>query len=97
MGQLRVASPSSWSIAKGARVLIYRLGALADTAGTLGAEVKRHRQGGLAAQKLQRYEDQEARHNLRDAAEWAADYLAQQGDAGRALGHRAEPGRSSRR
>lgn len=60
---------------EGARVLTYRLGALADTAGTLGAEVKRHRQGGLAAQKLQRYEDQEARHNLRDAAEWAADYL----------------------
>jgi peptide chain release factor subunit 1 len=62
---------------EGARILAYRLGALADTAGTLGAEVKRHRQGGLAAQKLQRYEDQEARHNLRDAAEWAADYLAQ--------------------
>jgi peptide subunit release factor 1 (eRF1) len=64
---------------EGARVLTYRLGALADTAGTLGAEVKRHKQGGLAAQKLQRYEDQEARHNLRDAAEWAMDYLAQHG------------------
>lgn len=62
---------------EGARILTYRLGALADTAGTLGAEVKRHKQGGLAAQKLQRYEDQEARHNLRDAAEWAAEYLAQ--------------------
>jgi peptide chain release factor subunit 1 len=61
----------------GARVLTYRLGALADTAGTLGTEVKRHRQGGLAAQKLQRTEDQEARYNLRDAAEWANDYLAQ--------------------
>ncbi len=64
---------------EGARILTYRLGALSDTAGTLGAEVKRHRQGGLAAQKLQRYEDQEARHNLRDAAEWASDYLAQHG------------------
>ncbi len=63
---------------EGARVLTYRLGALADTAGTLGAEVKRHKQGGLAAQKLQRHEDQEARHNLRDAAEWAADYLTRQ-------------------
>jgi peptide chain release factor subunit 1 len=62
---------------EGARILTYRLGALADTAGTLGEEVKRHRQGGLAAQKLQRHEDQEARHNLRDAAEWAGDYLAQ--------------------
>ncbi len=63
---------------EGARILNYRLGALADTAGTLGAEVKRHRQGGLAAQKLQRNEDQEALHNLRDSAEWAAEYLAQQ-------------------
>lgn len=63
---------------EGARVLTYRLGALTETAGTLGAEVKRHKQGGLAAQKLQRYEDQEARHNLREAAEWAADYLGQQ-------------------
>jgi peptide chain release factor subunit 1 len=63
---------------EGARVLTYRLGALTETAGTLGAEVKRHKQGGLAAQKLQRYEDQEARHNLREAAEWATDYLGQQ-------------------
>ncbi len=64
---------------EGARVLTYRLGGLADTAGTLGTEVKRHKQGGLAAQKLQRYEDQEARHNLKEAAEWAADYLAENG------------------
>ena len=62
---------------EGARVLTYRLGALTETAGTLGTEVKRHKQGGLAAQKLQRNEDQEARHNLRDAADWASDYLAQ--------------------
>lgn len=62
---------------EGARVLTYRMGALTDTAGTLGVEVKRHKQGGLAAQKLQRYEDQEARHNLKDAAEWASEYLAQ--------------------
>jgi peptide subunit release factor 1 (eRF1) len=62
---------------EGARVLTYRLGALADTAGTLGAEVKRHKQGGIAAQKLQRVEDQEALRNLKEAAEWAAAYLAQ--------------------
>ncbi len=62
---------------EGARALTFRMGALTDTAGTLGAEVKRHKQGGWAAQKLQRYEDQEARHNLREAAEWAAEYLAQ--------------------
>lgn len=61
---------------EGARAFVYHLGALVDTAGTLGAEVKRHKQGGWAAQKLQRYEDQEARHNLKDAAEWANAYLA---------------------
>lgn len=62
---------------EGARILTYRLGALVDTAGTLGTEVKRHKQGGWSSQKLQRSEDQEARHNLKDAAEWAVDYLAQ--------------------
>jgi peptide chain release factor subunit 1 len=62
---------------EGARALVYHLGALEDSAGTLGAEVKRHKQGGWAAQKLQRYEDQEAKHNLKDAAEWADGYLRQ--------------------
>ena len=61
---------------EGARIFTYRLGELYDTAGTLGAEVKRHKQGGYAAQKLQRVEDQEAQRNLRDAAQWTADYLA---------------------
>ena len=63
---------------EGARVFVYHLGALEDTAGLMGEEVKRHKQGGWAAQKLQRYEDQEARHNLKDAAEWAHNYLTQQ-------------------
>jgi peptide chain release factor subunit 1 len=63
---------------EGARVFVYHLGALQDSAGMLGAEVKRHKQGGWAAQKLQRYEDQEAKHNLKEAGEWADSYLAQQ-------------------
>jgi hypothetical protein len=62
---------------EGARVFIYHLGALEDSAGTMGTEVKRHKQGGWASQKLQRYEDQEARHNLKEAAEWADTYLRQ--------------------
>ena len=60
---------------EGARAFIYQLGALEDSAGTLGDEVKRHKQGGWAAQKLQRYEDQAAAHNLKDAAAWADDFL----------------------
>ena len=62
---------------EGARLFLYHLGALEESAGTLGAEVKHHKQGGWAAQKLQRYEDQEARHNLKDAAEWADAYVGQ--------------------
>lgn len=60
---------------EGARAFIYHLGALVNTEGVLGAEVRRHKQGGWAAQKLQRYEDQEARHNLKAAAEWAEEHL----------------------
>jgi peptide subunit release factor 1 (eRF1) len=62
---------------EGARVLIYHMGALQDSAGTLGAEVRRHKQGGWAAQKLQRYEDQEGKRNLKEAAIWAEEYLRQ--------------------
>jgi len=62
---------------EGARAVVYHLGALEDSEGTLGTEVKRHKQGGWAAQKLQRYEDQAAQHNLKDAAVWADDYLRQ--------------------
>jgi hypothetical protein len=62
---------------EGARVFMYHLGALEDSAGTLGTEVKRHKQGGWASQKLQRYEDQQGRQNLKDAAEWADGYLRQ--------------------
>jgi peptide chain release factor subunit 1 len=61
----------------GARLFVYHLGALEDSIGTLGEAVKHHKQGGWAAQKLQRYEDQEARHNLKEAAAWADGYLNQ--------------------
>ena len=61
----------------GARLFVYHLGALEDSVGTMGEEVKHHKQGGWAAQKLQRYEDQEARHNLKEAAAWADEYLNQ--------------------
>ena len=62
---------------EGARLFIYHLGALEESAGTLGEEVKRHKQGGWGAQKLQRYEDNEARQNLKDAAIWADELLTQ--------------------
>ena len=60
---------------EGARAFIYHLGELEDSAGTMGAEVKRHKQGGWSAQRLQRHENEEAKHNLKDAAAWADDFL----------------------
>ena len=60
---------------EGARAFIYRLGTLEDSAGTLGTDIKRHKQGGWGAQGLQRHEDEEAKHNLKEAAEWADNYL----------------------
>ena len=76
MGQLRPGRRHPGG-SGGARLSVYHLGALEDSVGTLGEEVKHHKQGGWAAQKLQRHEDQEARHNLKEAAAWADGYLNQ--------------------
>ncbi len=62
---------------EGARLFVYHLGALEDSAGTLGTEVKRHKQGGWAADKLQRHEDEEAKHNLKEAAALADSFMRQ--------------------
>jgi peptide chain release factor subunit 1 len=60
---------------EGARLFVYQLGALEDTAGTLGTEVKRHKQGGWGADKLQRHEDEEAKHNLKEVAALADSFM----------------------
>jgi peptide subunit release factor 1 (eRF1) len=62
---------------EGARLFHIRMGQIVDTAGTLGEETKRHKQGGWAAQKLQRYEDTQASHNLLSAANFAIDFFQQ--------------------
>lgn len=62
---------------EGARLFRIHLGEIVETAGTLGEETKRHKQGGWAAQKLQRYEDIQASHNLRSAANVAIDFFQQ--------------------
>jgi peptide chain release factor subunit 1 len=67
---------------EGARLFRIHMGEIVETAGTLGEETKRHKQGGWAAQKLQRYEDIQASHNLRSAANVAIDFF-QQGQARR--------------
>lgn len=60
---------------EGARLFRIFLGEIVETAGTLGEETKRHKQGGWGAQKLQRHEDIQAGHNLRSAASVAVEFL----------------------
>jgi peptide chain release factor subunit 1 len=67
---------------EGARLFRIHMGEVTRTAGTLGEETRRHKQGGWAAQKLQRHEDVQAGHNLRSAANVATDFF-QQGQCAR--------------
>jgi peptide subunit release factor 1 (eRF1) len=69
---------------EGARLFQIHMGEIVETTGTLGEETKRHKQGGWAAQKLQRYEDIQASHNLRSAANVAIDFF-QQGQSRRII------------
>ncbi len=58
-----------------ARLFRIHMGEIVETVSTLGEETKRHKQGGWAAQKLQRHEDVQASHNLRSAANVAIDFF----------------------
>jgi hypothetical protein len=69
---------------EGSRLFQIHMGQIVGTAGTLGEETKRHKQGGWAAQKLQRHEDVQASHNLRSAANAAIDFF-QQGQSRRII------------
>ncbi len=53
----------------GARFFSFHLGSLEETAGVIGEEVKRHKQGGRSAARLQRREDEVAQANLREVVE----------------------------
>lgn len=61
----------------GARFFSFHLGELEEATGTLGEEVKRHKQGGWAAARYQRHEDEAAKANLRIAAELTERYTRQ--------------------
>lgn len=69
---------------EGARLFQIQMGKIVAATGTLGEETKRHKQGGWAAQKLQRHEDVQASHNLRSAANVAIDFF-QQGQSQRVV------------
>lgn len=61
---------------EGARLFLFEQGELQETTGTLGELPKRHKKGGWAAQKYQRWADKHARRNLKDAAELTAKFFA---------------------
>lgn len=54
-----------------ARFYVIQMGTITNTEYFDGEDTKRHRQGGWAAQRLQRHEDTLADHNLREAAHLA--------------------------
>jgi peptide subunit release factor 1 (eRF1) len=57
-----------------ARLMLYRMGMVEDTAGNIGTELKRHKKGGWAAQRLQRREDGKAHQNLKEVAKLVQDF-----------------------
>ena len=60
---------------EGARLFLFEMGRLQEATGTLGEEVKRHKQGGFAAARFQRRADEQAAQNLRHAAELATEFF----------------------
>lgn len=61
----------------GARFFSFNLGTLEEATGTVGEDVKRHKQGGWAASRYQRHEDEAAMANLRIVAELTEQYARQ--------------------
>ena len=61
----------------GARFFSFHLGVLEEATGTVGEDVKRHKQGGWSASRYQRHEDEAAMSNLRLAAELTEEYARQ--------------------
>ncbi|MCP4168639.1 MAG: hypothetical protein GY759_22470 [Chloroflexi bacterium] len=62
---------------QGARFFSFHLGVLEEATGTIGEDVKRHKQGGWAASRYQRHEDEAAMGNLRAVAELTEQYTRQ--------------------
>ncbi len=61
-----------------ARLVMFRLGQVEETAGIIGTELKRHRQGGWAAQRLQRREEGKAHQNLKNIVKLTRKFCEQQ-------------------
>jgi len=64
---------------QGARFYAFHLGKLEEVVGALGEDVKRHKQGGWAAARYQRHEDEAARSNLKSFVELTDRFARQYG------------------
>jgi peptide subunit release factor 1 (eRF1) len=64
---------------QGARFYSFHLGALEEVVGAMGADVKRHKQGGWSASRYQRHEDEAARSNLKSFVELTESFTRQYG------------------
>lgn len=62
---------------QGARFYAFHLGALEEAIGALGEDVKRHKQGGWAAARYQRHEDEAAKSNLKSFVELTQKFAQQ--------------------
>jgi len=61
---------------EGARLFLVHLGQIEEKASWTGQDVKRHKQGGFAAARLQRRVDKQAQQNLKRAAEATVRFCA---------------------
>lgn len=59
---------------EGGRIFLFHLGELEEALGTMGEELKHHKQGGWAAERLQRRAEEIASRNLRDVADMLKTY-----------------------
>jgi peptide chain release factor subunit 1 len=59
---------------EGARLFLFQMGELREVSGFLGDQLKRHRQGGWAAKRLQRRADSAAQQNFKDVARVAESF-----------------------
>ena len=57
-----------------ARLVMFRLGVVEEKTGTIGEELKRHKQGGWAAARLQRREESKAHQNLKSIVKLAQKF-----------------------
>jgi peptide chain release factor subunit 1 len=60
---------------EGGHLFMFNLGMLEGVSGVAGEDIKRHKQGGWAAARFQRREDEAAYRNLKEVAEMASEFV----------------------